>query len=179
MYGIARKREVDNLLAPRHDAFGTLLVCTQVNINGCLVRLENQMQHRWNLLRRGRWRVQHATSNRHERREELWHNDGKTTIHLTKSTPPVSYASPPNEPSSLTQMHARTRGAATHPAPTLRIVSPLVNNLFTSSYNPSRRSGKSCATTSLRVAPSWTVIILEGEPERRCRMADLSASRSD
>ena len=77
-------------------------MCTQVDNDGCLVRLENEMQHRWDLLRRGRRRVQHTASDCHERREEFWHDDGEIIIRLTKPIPPVSCAPPPNEPLLLT-----------------------------------------------------------------------------
>ena len=138
------------------------------------------MQHRRDFLSR-RWRrVQHATSNGHERREELRYDDRKVILDLTIPTPPrqrCAHQERLNEPSA--HLNARTHSsAATQPAPTSRI-SPLVNNAFTLSSNPSQRSGKSCETRSLRVAPSWTVIVLEGETASNRKMADFNASRSD
>lgn len=153
-------------------------MCTEVDDDGRLVRLENEVQHGWDLLSgRGRC-VQHAARDGDEGREELLHDERKVILALTiPARPSAKPTRRPNQPPA--HLNARTHSsAATHPAPTSRI-SPLFSNAFTLSSNPDHRSGKSCEMRSLSVAPSCTVIVLDGDPARTRKMADLSASRSD
>ena len=59
----------------------------QIDEDRRLVRLENEMQHRWNLLRRRRRRVHHACRDRDERRKELLHDERQVILALTIPIP--------------------------------------------------------------------------------------------
>ena len=71
-----------------------------------------------------------------------------------------------------------TSKVATHPAPTSRI-SWLVKSALMSFNRLRHFSGKSWATKVFKVAESWVVMPREGDFASKCRMEDLSVSRSD
>lgn len=55
----------------------------------------------------------------------------------------------------------------------------LASMCFAPSINSGHFSGKSCETSVLRVAASWTVMLFEGEFARRGRTWVLRAVRSE
>ena len=115
--GVARKRQIDDLeeeSTPRHKAFRGLLMCTEVDDDGRLVRLENEVQHGWDLLSgRGRC-VQHAARDGDEGREELLHDERKVILALTiPARPSVKPTKTPQPaPRSPKRTHTLERGDA-------------------------------------------------------------------
>lgn len=76
-----RKAQVDHCeqkLAPRHQAFGTLLMDTQVDHNSSTVCLENEMQHGRNILIGAGRLIDHLAGYRYQGGEQLcnqiWQN---------------------------------------------------------------------------------------------------------